>query len=292
MSGPQKEAYMLCSAAELHFEEGEPSECIKKAEEALAKFKAFGNDGKKGVADALHIIIDAHRLDAYNGYKSPETALKLAEDELAKFKTDGDKRGQAKMLLAQMEINSDKMQLNKRTEATEVLTEALSLAKEVGDKKLEARCLLEHAFLYYTTRESDKMLEKVNEALALYEELNDNVGKGKALHMVGLAHVQNKAWEPAQKKAIEAMDVFKGMEKGKRAEAVATFTACEAHCEAKNAKNALKIAKEELEKFQKDGDKMEEAIVQEAMTIAHLASDAPEKAVKPIESARKIAEES
>merc|ERR1712113_777213 len=55
--------------------------------------------------------------------------------------------------------------------------------------------------------------------------------------------------------------------------------------------NAIKIAKEALEKFQKDGNKMEEAIVQEAMTIAHLASDAPEKAVKTIESARKIAEE-
>merc|ERR1712217_210847 len=75
MSGPQKEAYMLCSAAEVHLEEGDVAESIKKAEEAVEKFKGFGKDGKKGLADALHIIIDAHRLEAYNGYKFPEEGL-------------------------------------------------------------------------------------------------------------------------------------------------------------------------------------------------------------------------
>merc|ERR1719282_2016731 len=213
MSGPQKEAYMLCSAAELHFEEGEPSECIKKAEDALAKFKAFGNDGKKGVADALHIIIDAHRLEAYNSYKYSETGLKLAEEELAKFKADGDKRGQATMLLAQTEILSEKAQPNKRADEIASLTEALALAKEVGDKKLEARCQLEAAFVSYAKKDGDKMLESAKTALALYEETSDKMGKGKALHMIGLAHLLNKQWEFAHTKANEAKEVFGEMGK-------------------------------------------------------------------------------
>merc|ERR1719394_1547479 len=61
--------------------------------------------------------------------------------------------------------------------------------------------------------------------------------------------------------------------------------------ESKNAKGALKVAKDALDKFTTDDSKKEQAIMQEALTAAHLASDAPEKAVKTIDLARQLAEE-
>jgi len=91
--------------------------------------------------------------------------------------------------------------------------------------------------------------------------------------------------------AEQALGLVQKLEKGKRAEAVVSFTLCEAMIEAKNAKGALKVAKDGLDKFTADGNKKEQAIMQEALTAVHLASDSAEKAVKTIDLARQLAEE-
>jgi len=331
MSEPKREASMLFSAAEGFLEEAETKECLKVADDALGKFKALGDGGKDGVADTLHLIIGAHRLEAYMNYKEPEEGLKLATDELAKFKEAGNKKGEATMQLAIAEISTDNVRLNKRREALEPVTEALAIAKDIGDKKLEARCLIESAFVHFSMNESEKMLEAAEAALKISEELKDNMGKGMALYAVGLSHVKTNSWDTAVQKATSAQKVFEEMgkkcfeagilhtmaiwrlldekpkkavplaeqaltlckqfEKGKRSEAVVTFTVCEAMIEAKNAKGALKVAKDGLDKFTADGNKKEQAICQEALTIVHLASDAAEKAVKTIDLARQLAEE-
>uniref|UniRef100_A0A7S1QFM9 Carrier domain-containing protein n=1 Tax=Alexandrium catenella TaxID=2925 RepID=A0A7S1QFM9_ALECA len=330
-SGPKREAAMLFSAAEGFLEAADPKECLKVAQEALDKFKALGDTGKDGVADALHLIVDAHRLDAYINYKEPEEGLKVANEELAKFKDGGNKRGQATMQLAIAEMGTDNLRLNKRRDALEPVTEALTLAKELGDKKLEAKCLIESAFVRFSTNEADKMLEEADAALKICEETKDNMGKGLALFANGLAHVKQNNYDTAVQKATSAQKVFEEMgkkaleagvlhtmaiwrmleekakkavplaeqalakakevEKGKRLEAVTSYTVCEAMIEAKNAKGALKVAKDALDKFTADGAKKEQAMMQEALTAAHLASDAAEKAVKTIDSARQLAEE-
>lgn len=331
MSEPKREASMLFSAAETSLEEGNAKDALKVAEDALAKFRALGDSGKQGVADSLHLVVGCHRLEAYINYKDPEDGLKLATDELAKFKTAGDKKGEATMNLALAEIATDNLRLSKRREAAEYVAEALKIAKDIGDKKLEAKCLLESAFAQFSMNEPDKMLADAEAALKLYEELNDKMGKGMALFVVGLSSVKTKAWDTAVQKATSAQKIFeelgkkpleagilhsmamwrlledkakkavplaeqalaitKTMEKGARAEAVASYTVCEAMIETKNAKGALKVAKDALDKFTADSKKKEQAIMQEALTAVHLASDAPEKAVKTIDLARQLAEE-
>eukprot|EP00413_Alexandrium_margalefii_P027168 CAMPEP_0204575494 /NCGR_PEP_ID=MMETSP0661-20131031/41218_1 /ASSEMBLY_ACC=CAM_ASM_000606 /TAXON_ID=109239 /ORGANISM="Alexandrium margalefi, Strain AMGDE01CS-322" /LENGTH=867 /DNA_ID=CAMNT_0051584129 /DNA_START=45 /DNA_END=2648 /DNA_ORIENTATION=- len=330
-SGPKREAAMLFSAAEGFLNAADPKECLKVAEDALGKFKGLGDTGKDGVADTLHLMVDAHRLEAYISYKEPEEASKLAKEELAKFKDAGNKRGEATMQLALAEIGTDDVRLNKRREAIEPVTEALKIAKELGDKKLEAKCLIESAFVRFSTNEADDMMKEAEEALKICEETKDSLGKGLALFAVGLANgkannwetavqkgtLAQKAFEEAGKKALEAgvlntmaiwrllddkakkavplaeqaVTLAKSVEKGARLEAVASYTLCEAMMESKNAKGALKVAKDALDKFQADGAKKEMAMMNEALSAVHLASDAAEKAVKTIDAARQIAEE-
>jgi len=331
MSALKREASILYSAAELRLEQGDAAACLSVAKDALAKFRALGEDGRTEVADTLHLMVDGHRLDAYMGYREPAEGERLAEEELAKFRESGEERGEATMLLALAEIRSDDARWHRRQEGLEPVAKALTLAKVVGDKKLEAKCLLESAFIHFTTHDVEQMLEDANSALALFEELKDDMGRAKALHMVGLSYVRVNDWETAMKKATEAKDIFgeigkkrfeasvlhamsvwrlieekpkkaivlaeqaldicREMEKGQRAEAVVTFTICEAAAEAKNAKSALKLARQMLGKFQEDGSLKEQAIVHQALTLVHLAQDAPKKALKASQLAQQYAEQ-
>merc|ERR1719284_2119306 len=57
------------------------------------------------------------------------------------------------------------------------------------------------------------------------------------------------------------------------------------------AKDALKLAKDALEKFTTAGDKKGIAYANDALTRVHLAMDNPEKADKTIEEAKTVVEE-
>jgi len=219
MSEPKREAYALLSAAEGALQEADAKECLKMAEEALGKFQAMGDAGKEGVSDAVHVMIDAHRMQAYMTYKEPEEGLKLAKENLAKFKDAGNKRGEAIMSLAIGEIGADDARLNKRKEALGPVGDALTIAKELGDKKLEAKCLLESALLHFSTNEADKMSEEAEAAMKIAEELKDSFTKGMASYATGLASAKAMNWETAVQKATLAQKVFEGDSKLKGYEA-------------------------------------------------------------------------
>merc|ERR550532_1407486 len=113
------------------------------------------------------------------------------------------------MLLAQAEVAADNARLTKRREAADVMAQALTIAKELGDKKLEALCLLESAFVQYSFSDgAEKMLADAEAAQKIYEELDDKMGKGKALYILGLCHVKGKDFNKAVQKATSAQSLF------------------------------------------------------------------------------------
>merc|ERR1719330_1387452 len=139
--------------------------------------------------------------------------------------------------------------------------------------------------------DSNKAVQKATSAQSIFTELGKKPLEAGILHTMAIWQMLGNNAKKAVPLAEQALAVIKTMDKAARAEAVASFTLCEAMIETKNAKGALKIAKDGLDKFTEGNQKKEQAIMQEALTAAHLASEAPEKAVKTIDLAKTLAEE-
>merc|ERR1719330_1001159 len=139
--------------------------------------------------------------------------------------------------------------------------------------------------------DSNKAVQKATAAQAIFTELGKKPLEAGILNTMAQWQMLGNNAKKAVPLAEQAVALTQSMEKGARAEAVASFTLCEAQIATKNAKGALKVAKDALDKFTEGNHKKEQAIMQEALTAAHLASEAPEKAVKTIDLAKTLAEE-
>merc|ERR550532_94377 len=150
------------------------------------------------------------------------------------------------MLLAQAEVAADNARLTKRREAADLVAQALSIAKELGDKKLEAQCLLESAFAQYSISDgAERMLADAEAAQKIYEELDDKMGKGKARFILGLCHVKSKDLNKAVQKATSAQGLFTELGK-KPLEAGILNTMAQWQMLANNAKKAVPLAEQAL----------------------------------------------
>jgi CHAT domain-containing protein/Flp pilus assembly protein TadD len=70
-------------------------------------------------------------------------------------------------------------------------SEAVSLARGVGNRSMEARTLNNMGFAYTQLGEQQKALDSYNQALPMERALNDRAGEAKTLIYIGLAYTQS-----------------------------------------------------------------------------------------------------
>ncbi|CAE7223951.1 TTC28 [Symbiodinium sp. CCMP2456] len=253
----EKEGCLAFVAAEGRLDKEDVDGCMTHSKEALEKFKACKHP--TGVADTLRMMVLAYRIQA-DVLRSAEedktkdikaalsTAESLAKEEAAKFKEAGDKRGEAVMLLAAGEINYNKRGGKKRGEAIEDLNKSKELAKQAGDKKVEATAVFVQANAAIKLRMNDDSYMFAQESYRLYEEAADKKGMGKALHIMALAQVLAEDFDDGVKTAEQALAIFREMSL-RKLEAFELFIIAHYYLTRKMGREAIPYAEDALELF-------------------------------------------
>ncbi|CAK9089884.1 Tetratricopeptide repeat protein 28 (TPR repeat protein 28) [Durusdinium trenchii] len=253
----EKEACLAFVDAESRLDKEDVEGCLSLSKGAVQKFEAIKHP--TGVADTLRMMVLAYRIQA-DVLRSAEedkskdikaalsTAEGLAREHTAKFNASGDKRSEAVLLLAAGEINYNKRGGKKRAEAFEDLKKARALAKEAGDKKVEATAIFVQANAAIKLRQNDDSYMFAQESYKLYEEAADKKGQGKALHIMALAQVLAEDFDDGIKTAEQALAIFKELEL-RKLEAFELFIIAHYYLTRKMGREAIPYAEDALELF-------------------------------------------
>uniref|UniRef100_A0A7S4VT89 Carrier domain-containing protein n=1 Tax=Alexandrium monilatum TaxID=311494 RepID=A0A7S4VT89_9DINO len=185
-----REACMLFSIAEGHLTEEEDQQALQVAEEALELFRETGDE--VGIADSSRVV--THVLCFQDRRKEANT---IARAELDRIQAGKDRRGEAKLMLALAEINSEKRGQKNREEALAYAIKAQEKFKEQGDKRMEAMSYLALANFYLKRRGdqrkgAEEALTVAGKAEAIFKELDDKRGQATALHSAAASHIKAK----------------------------------------------------------------------------------------------------
>jgi len=328
----KRQAALLLSTAEGYLNDENTAEALKTALEALPMFRDVGD--KNGVHDTLRVVVNAHRMEADSSYSGrPLEAERVVDEELSKFRADGDRRGEACMLLSKAECLCDR----RRTRPSELESaegwakDALSIFREVEDKKMIATALLEMAHIYSMKEEPDDVYEAANEAREFFKSIDDKKGDARALHGVAISSVLKRKFPDALGKmkevlgmfkelgikkfeafelcvmaevhledekptralpvARQALALFREIEYGKGWEAASLLAVTRSLIEKGQSKQALQAAKEGIDRFRRIGDKRQEIFGHEIMADAHLSAEAFDDALEDVSAALELARE-
>lgn len=252
MADHSREAAALYSTAEVFLREENIEDCIRECSRAVELFEALGNEGMEGLADALFMLVDAHRQLAVALQEKPQQALTLATTGLTNFKAAGNRRGEAQMLLALAEINHDKRGRKKRAQSLEEAAQALEIFRSIEDKKSEASTLLVMAMAHYKFFMYDDMLQESQSALEIIEDLGDKYQMGKALNLVGLSLSSQRRIDGAMDKGRAAVQIWRELGL-RRQEAIQSHAMAGWLLYARWPKKALALAEQTLELFRELG---------------------------------------
>lgn len=205
----RRQAAELYSTAEAFLRNEQVEDCIRESSRAVELFEGLGKEGISGLADALFMLIDAHKQLALSQHEKPQQALTLATDSLQKFRAAGDRRGEACMLLALADCNHDKRGRKKRTESLELAAQALEIFLSIEDKKSAACTLLVMAMAHFKFFMYDDMLQEAQGALDILEDLGDKYYLGKGLNCMGLALCYQRRLDAAMDKAKAALSIWR-----------------------------------------------------------------------------------
>jgi len=244
-----REAAMLLVVADGHIIDEDPEQALKAATNALTLCKELGD--LQGIADSARILVQSHNFE--NRY---EESMKVVEEEMTRFKKTNDREGTAKMLLSSAEINGsrrgpDKFALKRLDEALEAGTGALTIFRDLGDKKMEGLALLELGNINSQLRSMKK--EGKKDALLLAEEAKEifqSIGE-KRLTAAALAQIAGLRVELGEymigfEAATEALDTIQELGLRKM-EAYHLQNMASWHLEEGEAKKAVPLAEEALE---------------------------------------------
>lgn len=308
--------------------DGLTPECLRAATDALNIFRGLGSEGLNGVHDALRVVVAFHRLKAAVEQRKPEEALLLASDELEHCRADGDRRGEASMLLALAEINMDRRGARKRAEALEAASAALVTFQEIRDQRLQARTYLILTNLYSKMQMPDEAENAAQSALCVFQALGDQMNQAKAFHglaltmasrhryadaavhaeearalfaqlgdvkmeaaeLVSIGQWQLAAGKPgrAVASAEQALHLFREIGYGKGWQAKALSVLCQALAQCGRSAAAAKVAREQGGLFRDDGDLAGQVASQEIAAHAHLVSKHPERALRELQDAQQL----
>lgn len=274
-------------------------DALKSAKEAHEEFKKKAD--LKGRGDACRVLVNSLRLKQQN-----DEAKSLAKEELAFFEGKSDKRGKACALLALAEIKYRKHGSKGRDEAFVNATEAVKLAREVGDDKLlgDALMILANVHISKGTKNlsyEDYILAQTTaeESYAAFQKASDQEGQARSQHALAMsfvyqgdiqsgircANTSKAIWQQMglkKSEAFEQMCISKWMLQSREAgDALEAATTAAALCEDAGTNKNMSIQARGLQVAAalSQGDVQKaKAAANEALEAARAAKDAPAEA--------------
>lgn len=253
MAPSSPEAEVLAEAeASLRFEQFD--EALDKGKEAVELMTASSN--ADGLADALRVVI---RSLACLG--RPDEGDQLAKDELLTRRKQGDRRGEAKMLIALAEAAAVRDSSRAKAEAIRSVTEARAMMKQQGDLRIEATALLALAAVHMAkegdaAEGAENALRAASEAKELALELDDKRLEAECLHAMASAQAVCYSPDDALQTADEAFDLYLEI-KDRQMEAFELMAMAKWHLQNGAAAKALSDAEDALEIYQALNSPME-----------------------------------
>lgn len=249
---------------------------MAKAE--LFKYRESGD--KTSEAKMMLAMAEVHK--ASGTADGGDQAFSQASEAVRILRGQGDKTMVAagQLLLASVSLEK-KGDLKKRAdEAKQACDEALPVFRDAGATTAEAYALHVTACTRALSGATEGALRAAKEAQSLY--IKAELGKQAAveLHHVAKWHLKEGDIDDAVAAAQEAMDIFEEDLKGTDAEAGAMQTLIQAYLERKDGKDALKLAKYELDRFQESGNQMGVAAAQEMVMLAYFAMGNADRAMR------------
>jgi len=120
----------------------------------------------------------------YNKQRKSQEALSAFKRKLQVERELGNREAQCEVLDRMARIYA--LSLYDQLEATKYLLESLALARELGNRSLEANALWGLACHYDNNARWDSSLVLAEQCLALYQELEDKEKEGFALNLIGI----------------------------------------------------------------------------------------------------------
>jgi tetratricopeptide (TPR) repeat protein len=186
-SGPKKNlGCALLMMAQLCLQTDRAKEALSAAKEAL---EIFTGTTLKGYLPAAL----ASLARAYSSCGEVPKALAVAKEGVTTCQTASDKKGEllVKVALIDAHVAGDLFSDEGVEEALVVADEAVTLAREVGDKVWEAYMLNNKAMLHSKTDDFASATEVLGEAEALLTDLGNESEQAKILDTVALMHLAN-----------------------------------------------------------------------------------------------------
>ncbi|CAJ1346836.1 unnamed protein product [Effrenium voratum] len=228
LSEKEREAAMYFTVAEKHMQEEKAEEALRHCEEALSRFRELGD--VTGIVDTIRM-----KIHVYCFKDRRKEGNQIAKEELARIRGQKDRTGEAKMLLALAEVNTERRGYKNREEARIWANEALAMFRKDGDKKMQAYTMLCLLNINMKWRGDKKIscqegLDCATAARGIFKAIGDRRGEGLALHGMAVAQVRAEihevvlkdtfgGWQDektlAMQSAEQAADIYKEIgEKG------------------------------------------------------------------------------
>jgi len=287
----KRKACLLAAEADGQLAKRNLEEGQRAAEESLHYFREACD--VPGITDAIRLVVLAQRAKG-----SLKDAHHTAHDQYQLFVSEGNKAGEARMLLTLANINYDKRGSKNRERALQWALEARRMFAEAGDQKLEAQALLAIINVIMKQRgdrrlAAEETQQLVAAALPILRASGDLRGEGVALHGLACARSLMGAWEAAASAGRTAVELFKKAELPK-------LMAFELHCVAcwtlldEDAEGAVEAAEESLDLYIQESQvaDMQEAAVLQTLVKAYSMAKDYKKAVSTAQEALERFEES
>jgi len=257
---------------------GKAEEGVGMAKDELWRFRESGD--KSGEAKLSLAMAEAHC--ATGTADGAEQAQQEAQEGLRLFRGLGDKTmvASAQLVCAAVALERRGDAKRKADEAKQAVDEALPAFREAGASAAEAYALHLTACTRAVSGATEGALRAAKEAQALYIKAELRTQAAFELNQAAIWHLKDGDVDDAVAAALEALDIFEDEPKGGAGEASVVQTLVQAYLEKKEAKDAMKLAKYELDRFEESGYSKGVAACQEMAMLCYIAMNNTDRAMR------------
>lgn len=267
------EAFEHRVIARWHLRKEEPDQALTAAEQSYELFKQLEDIGK---VQGWEIAALGTVVQAYLAGKDFDAAINAAKEGGKRVEARGDKAGQAAIFDMLRQAYFEK---GMREDARDCAEKALSLVREVDDKRFEAELLLQQAPLLGATCEADKATDNIQEAIGIFRELGLAKDEANALQFLSDAHLAKKEERDALKAAEQTKNLQEKLD-NLRGVAIAYISAGRVHHEFGRFQESQAAYQEALAIFREGNDRRGEAEALCYITRLHADNKDADKALE------------
>lgn len=260
----------------------------KALEVALSKMTAFEKAGKKRAEACMMLAACDIYASMSRASKDLDKSLSFGRDALKIFQSLPDKKMEASTYLALMNVNFQKKM---PSETMSQAKKALEVYKEIGDKKGEAKALHGLAMAYSVTDDLNEAVSQASDAEAIYDELGDKGAKARELQSIARWNLEVGKAKEALEAAQDSLNILRDLDTNMQREAQSLLLVCEALAAAGKGRQAVKLAKAGLHRFEDTGDKRAVAAGLEVLVETYMQADDPGEALNAANNAIATARE-